>query len=85
MYNQIAALPEMQLITAHFAIYYDSKRIIDSHNINSITEKFLCDALVELGKIPDDNIHFYAGSSNTFSGLDSNKQGYVEVTITQYI
>jgi hypothetical protein len=54
-------------VVLDYTLYRGDKRKIDRANVLSIHEKFFCDALVELGFIPDDNddhiesSHFYSG------------------------
>lgn len=42
----------------------------DVANIHAIVDKFFLDALVELGKLPDDSIKFVVGASYTAVGID---------------
>ena len=55
-------------IKIEFAYYKPTNRKSDRSNVLSIVEKFLCDAMVEFGCIPDDSdeyiesCHYYGGS-----------------------
>lgn len=42
----------------------------DIGNVHSVVEKFFCDALVELGRIPDDNVQYIVGGTYLFAGYD---------------
>jgi hypothetical protein len=42
----------------------------DVANVHAVVDKFFCDALVELGRIPDDNIQYVVGASYVFAGYD---------------
>ena len=45
-----------QRIRAHYRIYPGSNRLYDGGNVVSVVDKFLMDALIKRGIIPDDNI-----------------------------
>lgn len=70
MTPQIEALPSYDRLFLQFVLYPGSAREMDLANIASVTEKFFCDALVELGKLPDDNYKHLIGSCNTFGEID---------------
>lgn len=70
MTPQIKALPTFDKLFLHFVLYPGSAREMDLANVASVTEKFFCDALVELGKIPDDNYKHVIGSCITFGDID---------------
>ena len=53
--KQLATLPIMERIELIFTLFPKTKRLCDISNVLSIHDKFFCDALVEAGKIPDDN------------------------------
>lgn len=42
----------------------------DVSNIHAVVDKYFCDALVELGRLPDDNINYIVGASYMFAGYD---------------
>ncbi len=58
------------------------KRRIDRANALSIHEKFFCDALVELGCIPDDNDLFITRTTYESGPIDKGN-GRVEIIITE--
>ena len=70
MKAQIEALPVYDKLFLQFVLYPGSARAMDLANIASVTEKFFCDALVEMGKLPDDSYKFLIGSCNTFGEID---------------
>lgn len=68
--EQIEALPNMQQIRNHYVIFPATKRKTDIGNVVAIHKKFFEDALVELGKLPDDDYNHILGSSEDFGGID---------------
>jgi len=65
-----------------YLYFLRDKRLIDVGNINSIVEKYFLDALVELGKLQDDNYNFVVGGGYLFGGIDRDNPR-CEVTITE--
>ena len=55
---QIAKLPKYGKIALVFTLYPKTRLLTDISNVCSIHDKFFCDALVEFGKIEDDNYKF---------------------------
>lgn len=55
MVPQIEKAPRFEKIICLYKVFPKSKRHFDVGNVCSIHEKFFEDALVELGKLPDDN------------------------------
>ncbi len=53
--NQINKLPNFTKVYLECVVYPATKRLSDIDNVGSIHLKFFQDALVEAGKIPDDN------------------------------
>jgi len=53
--EQVMQLPDLANIQLEYTLYPATKRLCDISNICSIVDKFFCDAVVELGKLPDDN------------------------------
>lgn len=70
MRPQIEGLPNFKTIILKIVIYPKTKRKFDVGNIGSITEKFFADALVELGKLPDDNYEHLPAVAYTFGNVD---------------
>lgn len=82
MKEQINRLPELSNISLHYTVYTKTKREFDLSNVCSVVDKFFCDALVELGKLPDDNIKYLSQISFSFGGIDKDNPR-IEVTICQ--
>lgn len=82
MAEQIGKLKPMTKIAVEYVLFPASRRRIDLGNPLSITEKFFLDALVELGKIPDDDYNHVVASFHRFGEVDS-KNPRVEITITE--
>lgn len=53
-----------------FVLFKASRRKIDRSNFCSIVEKFFCDALVELGCIPDDRDEYIISTHYFTGGVD---------------
>lgn len=58
MESQIKKAPKFNRVLCLYKVYFGSKRSWDVGNVCSVHEKFFEDALVELGKLPDDNNHY---------------------------
>lgn len=58
MERQIKSAPKFTKVLCLYKVYFGSKRCWDVGNICSVHEKFFEDALVELGKLPDDNAQY---------------------------
>lgn len=82
MKSRIEELPRMNQIALELSIYAPNKRLFDVGNIGSITEKFFLDAMVELGKLEDDNYTFVPETSCKFAGIDKLNPR-VEITIKE--
>lgn len=82
MKEQISRLPELSNISLHYTVYTKTKREFDLSNVCSVVDKFFCDALVELGKLTDDNIKYLSQISFSFGGIDKDNPR-IEVTICQ--
>ena len=77
----IQQLPEFKKIESiEYTLYRDSKRNCDVANVCSIVDKFFCDALVEYGKLPDDNYHYLKNLAYKWGGLTEEKS-YVEIKL----
>lgn len=68
--SQIDTLPLCNIIEIDYVLYTRSSRLVDINNLISITDKFLCDAIVESGKLPDDNYNHLPRTSSFFGGID---------------
>lgn len=70
MEEQILKLPEFNQISLEFVLYKGSNRRIDRHNFCSVVQKFFCDSLVELGKLPDDTDKYIIDEKYVTGGVD---------------
>lgn len=68
--EQINKLPVMTKVSLVYTLFPKTKRLCDISNVLSIHDKFFCDALVELGKLPDDNYLYLAQVSYLFGKID---------------
>ena len=68
----IAELPELNRAYFIYLLYPGTKRRLDTSNICSIVDKYFSDAVVEYGKLPDDNYLFLPAVSYSFKGVDKN-------------
>lgn len=67
-------------IKLKYTYYPKDKRKRDISNICSIVDKYFCDALVDLGVIPDDNFEHVKEVTYKFGEIDKNNPR-VEVVI----
>ena len=58
MRSQIATGPKYNKIACIYTVYPKDRRSFDLGNVCCIHQKFFEDALVELGKLPDDNYNY---------------------------
>ena len=61
----------MERVEITYTLYPKTKRLCDISNILSIVDKFYCDALVELGRIPDDNYEHVVRVIYEFGEVDT--------------
>ena len=73
MEKQIKKLPKFNQVAVIYTAYNGTKRKFDLGNVCSVHEKFFEDALVELGKIPDDNISRIPLVLYIYGGIDKDK------------
>lgn len=72
MRSQIELLPELPAIRLTYVVYPKTNREFDISNVCSIVDKFFSDALVELGKLPDDNFKFISEVVYKFGEKDKD-------------
>lgn len=72
MESQIATGPKYNKIACIYTVYPKDKRSFDLGNVCCIHQKFFEDALVELGKLPDDNYNYIPTVIYQFGGIDAN-------------
>lgn len=86
MKEQIDKIPELKTpIRCKYTVYKKDKRAFDINNVCAVADKFFMDALIEYGKLKDDNYEFYYGFSETkFGGIDKDNQR-IEVEIYENV
>lgn len=72
MESQIATGPKYNKIACIYTVYPKDRRSFDLGNVCCIHQKFFEDALVELGKLPDDNYNYIPTVIYQFGGIDAN-------------
>ena len=70
--SQIQGLPEFSKIKLTYTLYPATKRLTDISNVCSIHDKYFCDALVEAGKLPDDNYVYIPSVTYSFGEVDKD-------------
>ena len=80
MQSQIAIGPKYNKVASIYTVYPGNKRLFDLGNVCCIHQKFFEDALVELGKLPDDNYTNLPLAVYIFGGVDTTNPR-VEVDI----
>ena len=66
-----------------YVLYLPNKLKRDINNVCSVIDKNFCDAFVELNHAEDDNYEFLKKITYLYGGQDSNKEGYVIVTVKE--
>lgn len=82
MQSQISSGPKFSRIACIYTVYPPNKRSFDLGNVCCVHEKFFEDALVELGKLPDDNIDYIPTVIYQFGEIDANNPR-VEVEVIE--
>lgn len=78
--TEISKLPVFEeLFNIEYVLYRDTHRHCDVANVCSIVDKFFCDALVEAGKLPDDNYDYLKSVSYQWGGVAD--KAYVEINL----
>lgn len=78
--SQILSGPSYHKIACIYTVYPRTKANFDIGNVCCIHQKFFEDALVELGKLPDDNYHYIPLTVYMMGEVDpSNPRVEVEV------
>ncbi len=70
MEEQIRKLPKFSKVRLTYVFYPGTKHLSDVGNACSIVDKFFADALVELGKLPDDNYLYVPELVFRFGSID---------------
>ena len=80
--EQIEKLPQLQYpIRCKYTVYTKTKRLFDVNNVCAVADKYFMDALVEFGKLPDDNYEYYLGFAECSFGGISKDNPRIEVEI----
>lgn len=80
MREQILQLPVYEKIGLMFTLYPGTRMLTDVANVCSVHEKFFADALVEFGKLPDDNYQYLPETGYRFGAVDKENPR-VEISI----
>ena len=80
--DDVLDLPIMDKVKLHFVMHYESKRLFDIDNFLSVVSKYACDALVELGRIEDDNFLHVIQVTGTVGTIDKDNP-HVELRIKE--
>ena len=72
MMEQINKLPKLNKIEVIYTLYPKTKRLCDVSNICCIVDKFFMDALIDLGKLEDDNYLFLPKITYLFGEVDKD-------------
>ena len=83
MESQIATGPSYNKIACIYTVYPKDMRSFDLGNVCCIHQKFFEDALVELGKLPDDNYNYIPTVIYQFGGIDANNPR-VTIDVLEY-
>ncbi|WVI66551.1 hypothetical protein pVco7_gp105 [Vibrio phage pVco-7] len=78
----ILNLPSFTKVRIEYVLYPKTKRKTDVANVCSIHDKFFSDALVELGKLPEDNYEHLVEVTYRFGHVDKDNPR-VDITITE--
>lgn len=70
MQSQLVQLPCFEVIELTYRIFHRNKGRFDLCNPGAILDKFFCDALVEAGKLPDDDYTHLRRVEFIFGGVD---------------
>lgn len=68
--EQLAFLPTMNGVKLVYTLFMGTNREMDLSNVCVVVDKFFCDALVEAGKLEDDNFKFLSSIDYRFGGID---------------
>lgn len=80
--SQLKGIKFTKPIQLRFISIRPDRRKVDRANVLSVHEKFFCDALVELGCLPDDNDNFITRTIYESNGIEKDK-GRVIIEITE--
>lgn len=85
IHEQIKNLPVFDKVEIIYTLYPKTKRLTDLDNILSIHAKFFSDALVEYGKLTDDNYTYITKNTFVFGKIDkiNSRVGIRVVPVTE--
>jgi len=78
----IVNLPTFSKVQLTYTLYPKTRRLCDVANVCSVHDKFFSDALVELGKLPDDDYRYVPKVIYEFGEIDKLNPR-VEITIQE--
>ena len=79
--DQLDLLPELTRISLKLILFPKTRRRMDLTNMLSIQDKFFCDALVESGKIADDDYLHIVETTYSFGEVDKvNPRTEIHIT-----
>jgi len=67
----------------HYGVYLPDKLKRDVANVGAVVDKFVCDALQDLGFTAEDNYEYLQHITYEYMGYDPDGTGYVYVTVTE--
>jgi len=82
--EQVKALPTYEKVRLIYTLYPGNRRLCDLDNVLSIHAKFFQDALVTLGRIPEDNYLYVLSSTQCFGEVDKDNPR-VEIKIERVL
>lgn len=68
--QDVLALPAMERVKLVYTVFPKTATLFDVGNVCSVVDKFFSDALVELGRLPDDNYRYLAQVTYRFGEID---------------
>lgn len=68
--EQIDLLPSMGGVKLTYTLFMGTNREMDLSNVCVVVDKFFCDAIVEAGKLEDDNFKFLGSIDYRWGGID---------------
>jgi len=80
--DDVLDLPVMDKVEIEMIIHYENKRLFDIDNVTSVVCKFTQDALVELGRLPDDNFNHIV-KITSWVGEISKNNAHIEMRIKE--
>ena len=80
MKEQIEQLPVFNKVSIIYTVFFGSLRKTDISNVCCVIDKYFCDALVELGKLPDDSYIYIKEVIYRYGGVDKDNPR-VEITL----